>query len=237
MAKVHSRKTRAHVNQLAIACHVRQLGVDHQVDMTDVTTLCLDAYEYLEGVEGGSFSFSGFVDSDPAVLFTPLEDLRQAGSDSVVSVAPNGYAIGEQVWLAEAKLSELGHSSTINDAAAFSLGMMTEGRPDLGVSLHDVTAAETSGGNGTSSDNAASSSNGGAAVLHVSALTGTNVVVKVQHSADDSIWADLVTFTSATAVGAQHSVVASATTVNRYLRATWSGTFTSATFAVAFARR
>jgi hypothetical protein len=61
--------------------------------------------------------------------------------------------------------------------------------------------------------------------------------VKVQHSANNSTWADLVTFATVTAVGAEHAVVAPATTVNRYLRATWSGTFTSATFAVAFARR
>lgn len=237
MATVHSRKTRAHLNQLALACHIRTLGIDHSIDMTDVTTFCDDAYSYIEGIEGGSFSFGGFVDSDPTVTFTPLEDLRQAGSDSVVSVAPNGYAVGEQVWLAEAKLTELGHSSTINDAAAFTLGLMTEGRPDLGVSLHNVTAAETAGGDGASSDNAASSANGGAAVLHVSAFTGTNIVVKVQHSANNSTWADLVTFATVTGVGAEHAVVAPATTVNRYLRATWSGTFTSSTFAVAFARR
>lgn len=235
MATVHSRKTRAHVGQVAMACHVRQLGIDHAVDMTDVTTFCDNSLNYVEGVEGGSFSFGGFVDSTPADLFTPLENLRQAGVDSVVSVAPNGYAVGQQVWLAEAKLSELGHSSTVGDAATFQLGMMTEARPDLGVALHNVLTAETAGGNAAAQDNAASSSNGGAGVVHCSAFSGTNITVKIQHSADNSTWADLMTFTQLTAVGAEHKTVTG--TVNRYLRASWSGTFTSATFAVAFARR
>jgi len=235
MATVHSRKTRAHVGQVAMACHVRQLGIDHTVDMTDVTTFCDNSFTYVEGVEGGSFSFGGFVDSVPADLFTPLEDLRQAGVDSVVSVAPAGYAVGQQVWLAEAKLSELGHASTVGDAATFTLGMMTEGRPDLGVSLHDVIAAETAADDEAAHDGAASSSNGGAAVVHCSAFSGTDITVKIQHSADNSTWADLLTFTQLTAVGAEHTTVTG--TVNRYLRASWAGTFTSATFAVAFARR
>jgi hypothetical protein len=235
MAKVHSRRTRAHVGKVPIACHVREVGVDHEVSMIDTTTLCDNAYTFVDGVESGSFSFGGLVDSDAALVFTPLEDLRQLGADTAVSVAPAGYGLGEQVWLAQAKLSELGHDTRPSDAAMFSLEMTVEGRPDLGVALHDVTAAETVGGNGTSSDNGAATTAGGAAVVHCSAFTGTSVTVKVQHSADNSSWADLVTFTAITAAGAQHSTVAG--TVNRYLRATWSGTFSSATFAVAFARR
>lgn len=236
MATVHSRKTRAYLDDIALACHVRQVGIDHQVAMIDITTLCDDSYAYVEGDEGGSFSFGGLVDTDASAVFTPVSAMRQAG-DQPVSVAPAGYALGNQVWIAEAKLSQLGHEARTRQAVAFTLGMMTEGRPDLGVSLHDVLAAETSADSETSHDGAASSANGGAGILHCSAFTGTDITVKVQHSANNSTWADLLTFTQLTATGSEHAEVAASTTVNRYLRATWTGTFDSATFAVAFARR
>ena len=237
MPLVHSRRTRAHVAGIPMACHIRQVGIDHQVDMVDVTTLCVDAREYLEGQETGTFSFGGLVDTVLVDLWTPLNALKQNDVEEPVSVAPAGYAIGQQVWIAEADLTQLDYATPVGDAVTFTAGFQITGRPDLGVSLHDVVAAETAGGNGASVDNSALTSNGGAAVLHVTGFTGTSVTVKVQHSTNNSTWVDLVTFSAASAAGAQHVEVAAGTTVNRYLRATWSGTFSSARFAVGFARR
>lgn len=72
---------------------------------------------------------------------------------------------------------------------------------------------------------------GAQAYLHVTAFTGTSVDVAIQHSADNSIWANLIDFGSISAVGAQRLTTTG--TVNRYLRAiTGTGTFSSITFAV-----
>lgn len=95
---------------------------------------------------------------------------------------------------------------------------------------------------GSAVDNAASSANGGVAHLHVTANTRNGTAVaKVQHSANNSTWADLVTFTtiSTGTTTSQRSVVNSGTTVNRYLRAliTPAGSTGSLTVTVAFARR
>jgi hypothetical protein len=77
--------------------------------------------------------------------------------------------------------------------------------------------------------------------VHTTAIAGAapSVVWKIQHSTDNSTWADLVTFAASTAVGFERVEVAAGTTVNRYLRAirTFGGTTTSITSAVAFARR
>ena len=82
-------------------------------------------------------------------------------------------------------------------------------------------------------------SNGGVAYLNVTGVTGTspNIVVKVQHSTNNSTWVDLATFTAATAIGAQRIPVSG--TVNRYLRTLWTvtGTTPSLTFTASFARR
>ena len=90
----------------------------------------------------------------------------------------------------------------------------------------------------------ANTSNGGAAYVSCSALTlggYTNLLVKVQHSADNSTFADLVTMTAITAApAAERKEVAAATLVNRYLAASWAftgaGSGQSATVFVGFSR-
>lgn len=76
---------------------------------------------------------------------------------------------------------------------------------------------------------------GAQSYLHVTAITGTSVDIKVEHSADNSTWSTLIDFGSQSAIGALRSTVAG--TVNRYVRTTTgTGTFTSVTFAVSFVR-
>lgn len=86
--------------------------------------------------------------------------------------------------------------------------------------------------------------NGGAAFVSCSALSlggYTNLLVTVQHSDDNSTFADLVVMTAMTvAPAAERKVVAAGTTVNRYLAGLWAftgaGGAHSATFMVGFAR-
>lgn len=76
---------------------------------------------------------------------------------------------------------------------------------------------------------------GAQAYLHVTAITGTSVDIKVEHSADNSTWATLIDFGAQSAIGALRSTVAG--TVNRYVRVTTgTGTFSSVTFACSFMR-
>lgn len=84
-----------------------------------------------------------------------------------------------------------------------------------------------------------STSFGWQAYLQVTALTGTNVVVTLQDSADNSTFANLASgaFTSATAPQTTQRLQSGATdVVRRYVRAITSGTFSSATFCVVFMR-
>jgi hypothetical protein len=103
------------------------------------------------------------------------------------------------------------------------------GALDRGVVLH-AHGARTADWTGTAVDNAASTANGGVGYLQVSDFaTFTGAVIVIQHSTDNSVWADLVTFTNVTsAPNAQRITVAG--TVNRYLRAngdvTGSGSIT-----------
>ena len=72
-------------------------------------------------------------------------------------------------------------------------------------------------------------------------FTGTSVTVKIQESSDNGAgdaWADVTGggFTAATGVTTQRLETARGQTVERYLRAVTTGTFSSATFAVVAVR-
>jgi len=72
-------------------------------------------------------------------------------------------------------------------------------------------------------NNLAATTNGAVAHLHVTSKSGTSPTInwKVQHSADNSLWVDLMTFTQATDLTSERIAVTG--TVNQYLRATRLG--------------
>lgn len=74
---------------------------------------------------------------------------------------------------------------------------------------------------------------GAQAYLQAAALTGTSATVTIEHSPDNATWSTLMTFTAVTAGGTwQRQAVANTTTIDRYLRASTSGTFTDFEFEV-----
>lgn len=102
---------------------------------------------------------------------------------------------------------------------------------------------DTTATNGTGVDFGIGSSGTGPSVfgaqfwLHVFAFTGTSVTVKIQESSDNGVgdaWADVTggAFTAATGITSQRLETARGQTVERYLRAVTTGTFTNAVFGV-----
>lgn len=93
-------------------------------------------------------------------------------------------------------------------------------------------AARTVDTNGTSINNSAGTTNGGAGYVQCTAFSGfSGVVVTIEHSTNNSVWATLITFTTiASAPTAERVALAAGTTVNQYVRAvvdvTGSGSIT-----------
>jgi len=132
-------------------------------------------------------------------------------------------------------------SSAISDIVQVSAEFQSTDAVEHGKILSSGSTV-TATGNGTSVDNGASTTNGGAGFLSVPVNTRNgNITVKIQHSADDSTFADLVTFTvvTSTTKTSERVEVAAGTTVNRYLRVNYTvaGSTGSATPVVAFTRR
>jgi len=241
MAFQAGRQASILVDQYDLSAYFKDMSLDVKVDLGDTTTFGATARSKVALLRDGTVKLSGFWDPTAGSSVAVLSAALAASAASVCSYAPIGWAIGNLIRVLSARESDYSEKQVVTGLIEHSASIEADGGIDYGVSLHTHAAAETTSTNSTSVDNGAATTGGGVAHLHVAAVSGTtpSATIKVQHSADNSTFADLVTFTAATAVGAQRSVVAAGTTVNRYLRAasTITGTVPSFTYAVGFARR
>jgi len=241
MAFIHGKGTITLCNEFDLSGYFNEASVSHSIETAETTTFGKSAKTYIVGLEDGTLSLGGLFEGSANAVDAELTDVLGVDSGMTITVAPSGsLAIGERTMSLNGKLTSYEISAPVGDVVSASSEFQANEGVGMGISLHALTA-ETATGNGTSYDGSASSSAGGFATLHVTANTmNNNTVFKVQHSADNSTWADLATFsTVATTVKTSERVtVASTTTVNRYLRATWTASGTgSVTFHINFARR
>ena len=198
------------------------------------------AKTYIVGLRDATLSASGMFDGAADAVDEVLQ--ASIGSDSLAPVlfAQSGITAGDRCYILQAKTTSYEVSAPVGDVVSVSYDAQADGGTDDAILLTDL-AAITATGNGSSQDNGASTADGGIGQLHVTANTmDNNTVFKVQHSADNSTWADLATFTTVatTVTTSERLTVASGTTVNRYLRAEYTASGTgSITFTMAFARR
>jgi hypothetical protein len=197
------------------------------MDMTDITQ---SAYDREGGLRDGGIDFTAWFDKQAGQAHPVLSALPR--TDVIVSYL-RGNAIGSPVASCVAK--QLDYAGNRGADGTFQLTTSTVANGyglEWGFQLSSGIQTDTAATDGVSVDGSASSSNGAQFYLHVVALTGTNVDVKVQDSANNSVWADLsgAAFTSATGVTSERIAVTG--TVRRYLRVVSAGTFSSATFLV-----
>ena len=179
------------------------------------------------GVRSGEFSTDGFYDDATGSSNQMLADSQ--GGSRIVCYGVEGNTIGRKfTGLSGALEGKYVRSAQLADFHRGRGEWRVSGQVDEGVILQSL-ATKTADWNtegADSVDNGASSANGGVGYFQYSALalgTATGLAVKIRHSADDSTYADLITFTTVTNTrGAQRSTVAG--TVNRHLAV--SGDFT-----------
>lgn len=233
---INAKNSRVLVNEDHVSGQLKGWSVSHQRDYGDATTILDDGWRGVPGLLSGSMSLNGLFDSAAGGLYEEIVACVGVDNSALVTVLPDGATIGKPALMAVTDIEGFEVPATNSDLVSLTVNGAADDGVDMGVSLHALTA-ETTSSNATSVDNAASSANGGVAALHLTAYSGlTNIVVKVQHSVDNSVWVDLITFATATGVTSERKTVAG--TVNRYARALWTVTGAgSATFVVAFARR
>lgn len=235
----HGKGTVVLSKEFDISPYLNSVSVTNGVEIPETTTFGSNDRSYIAGHLEGTISFEGYFDGSEDAIDEILEAALGNATYSPVSVSNDGAGVGRRAILLEAVSTSYELSSPLTDVVAISGGANANQGLDYGVWLGALSAI-TGTSTGTSVDNSASSTNGGVAHLHITANTrSSTTVAKVQHSTDNSVWADLVTFTTV-GTGAVTSQRATVTgTVNRYLRALVtpaSGTG-SITFSIAFSRR
>jgi hypothetical protein len=234
MPFIHGKGAATLFDKYDLSAYLNTFESSASADTAEVTTFGASSKSYIAGMKDATISLGGFFDGATGAVDEVLAAALSNATTGVLTLAPAGAgAIGNRAQLGNTLETSYTVTAAASDAVSISAEAQITGGLSPGIILADL-AARTAAGNTTANDNTASSANGLAAHLHCTAFTGTNITVKVAHSADNSTWADLITFTQLTAAGSERKTVTG--TVNRYLRITTTGTFTSATFAVAVAR-
>lgn len=215
----------------------------------DFTAIDKSAFERRGGVRDGRLQMTSFFNPGtlPDQAHARLKNLPTA---DVVAAYFRGTALGGPSANIVAK--QLNYDGTRGDSGEFTFAVEAAANAyglEWGRSMTAGKRTDTTGTNGVGVDFGVGSPPlfdgsglfGLQAYLHVFALTGTSVTVKLQESSDNGVgdtWADVTGggFTAATGPGAQRIETARGQTVERYLRAVTTGTFSNAVFAVSVAR-
>ena len=227
-----------------LSCYLKSCEVSHSTDMLDSTALCTTGTRtFLPGLTERMVTGEGFFDhnatTDALGLDYGFVNEFSSTANRIITIGPEGDATGSPAWLFNTKqakyainTSEVGQIiMTTFEAKATNDGGTEYGWGGPGDVL--LSQAVTGTVNGTSVDDGAGATTGYIGHCHVTADNFSSMVVKLQHSTDNSSWSDLATFGTFSGVGADQ-VANTATSVNRYIRAavtTFTGT--SATVVVA----
>jgi len=244
---VHGSSTIVLANEKAVSSEVSGWTATHARAVSEVTTVGQTAgsagARFIPGLMSGTIAVRGPQDNDETAGLTK-EITDAIGVDNVLLLTclPDGTAIGKPAFFAVGDPTDWNIDAAVADAVGYTLSAQADESVEMGYVIHAL-GAETADGNGTAVDRGASpitpTTHGAVVAMHVTAYSGlTSAAIKVQHSTDNSVWADLVAFTSVTAIGWERKSVADGTTVNRYLRVVTDVTGTgSVTFLVSAAPR
>lgn len=232
----HGKSGKLFVNGENLSGYLTSVTVARTADSHDRTVLGGDSHAFTTGLTDATLSGEGLASFDEDELDEILEPVL--GAEALCSFYPNGDAAGARGKGLDCDATSYEIDSPVDGLSTFAL----EAQSSVGseaVKSHRAHGTVTASEDGSAVDNAASSADGGVAYLHVTSVDGTTPTLdaKIQDSADDTTYVDLVAFSQATAKGAQRVEVAG--TVDRYTRSvlTVGGTAPSFGVQVGFGRK
>jgi hypothetical protein len=234
MAFIHGKDTKVFMDSTDLSSYLSSADPSRTVDVGETTTFGSSNKTFVAGEKDASVSFSGFFDATADNIIQGLVGTN----DKVALIGFDGVDATDDCMFGKGVTTNYGISSPVGDVVAVTFDLQASGFFSGSV-LENATVTAT--GNGTARDNASSTSNGGGAFIIATSVSGTStptLTAKITHSADNSTYADLVSFTALTSAGAEVKEVASGTTVNRYLKVVYtvSGTNPSFNVIVGFGR-
>lgn len=241
----HGKNTVILFDAFDLSTYFNSVSTTAMAEAVETTTFGSANKTYAIGQKDGSVTFEGLFDGSTNAVDQVLATAVAATSKKIITVGSEGAGIGRRAKLLNTDETSYEISSAVADMVTISAEAQasgTVGGIDGGVLLA-AQQAVTAPAQNTSVDNAASTPNGGVGHLHVTGNTRDGAAtIKIQHSANNSTFADLVVFTNTTnsTTTSERIEVAAGTTINRYVRVNISslgGSSGSLTITVGFARR
>ena len=236
----HGKNVKVYVDEFDFSSYFNDVSAATTVETAETSTFGSSAKEYIPGLMDGTVSLSGLfegtADTGTDDYFSSI--LGGAAKQKVI-VAEEGHALGYRAVMLESDTTSYEVSGAIADVVQASAEFQSSEGVEHGVILSSGSAVSATG-NGTSVDNGASTSNGGVGFVSVPANTRNgNVTIKIQQSADNSTFTDLITFTVVSSATKTSERVEVTGTIARYLRVSYTvaGSTGTATPIVAFSRR
>jgi hypothetical protein len=224
-------------NQLYVAGYdlsgdISNFEISSPRNVVDVTSINKSANERLLTTADGAITFNTFFND--AALAEHVA-LKAVPSTDRVTTFLMGSTANDPACGLVAKQLNYDMTRTADGGLNFSIDLQSQGYPvEWGTSLVAGKVTHSSATNVASLDQSSSSSDGSQAYLQAFSISSGDAVIKVQHSSDNSSWADLITFTTVSALTSERGT--STGTVNRYVRAQSSGTFSNVVFSLIFRR-
>jgi hypothetical protein len=239
----HGKNAKIFLSNFDISAYLNEAVTTKTADSNETTTFGAGSKTFLAGLGDGKIAIKGLFDGSANALDSIAQPLVGA-ADTTITIAEMGVAtLGNPCKIANVQTGHYETSAPVHDVVSAAMEFQGDGGVDRGVILAGLRSTVFgTADNATGVDGLAATTNGGVAAVHVTgyALTGGTVTVKVQHSTDNTTFADLATLLNAvSAVGNAVVYVAPGTTVNRYLRAqiTTTGSAGTVTTTLSFARR
>src|SRR3990167_10419525 len=201
-----------------------------------ITGIDKSAMERTLGLKDGEIAFSTYWKTEVAQAHPVLSALPTA--DILVSYFRGTTRCNAAASLV-AKQTNYDPSRGQDGSLVTTVSALANAQPlEWGLMLTSGKETFAAAANGASTDyGSASTLFGAAATLHAFSIASGTATVTVQDSANDSAFADIITFTNVTAATSERATTATVTTtVRRYIRVAVAGTFTNLVCAVNFVR-
>lgn len=234
----HGKRTTVLLNATDMSPFLNEATTTQEIETAETTTFGDSDKTYIVGLADGTISTSGLFDGTAGASDAVLSGAVGA-EDNTFTVLPEGNGVGNRAVLANGQLTSYEISSPVADVVAISAEVQADGGLYHGV---DLTGQQIVAASGVTSavDHGSATHSGLIANLHVTANTRDGAsTIKVQHSADNVTFVDLITFSGVSASATTGETITSTGTVNQYLRAehTLAGSSGSVTYHVSAARR
>lgn len=216
MAFQHGKDTVVMFNENNLSTYMNSVDNSRTADIAETTSFSNSAKTYIAGERDATISLNGLYDATADAIVQPL---LSGGTQFDYVQGQTDLTTSARCTFGIANITNYGVSSPVGDVVATSLDLQSTGGFFSGVIAINQAFTAT-GVQGSAIDNGASTTSGGGAFIIVTSVSGTSPTadVKIQHSADNSTYADLITFTQATSATSEIKTIANGTTINRYIR-------------------